>query len=163
MDSTIYARRQLHARVSRLPPLNLNGALEAHIAFPKCAWRDSLKNLAVERHGHDGDNLRHGVLRSRDGDCVQGKRFSGRRPQRSVGHSSEISKQNGGQVWCADFRTSPSSRIVRPTARLTLRATAPSAQRVLDEVRCPPGHDTIASFSTRAPASFKRWLGGWPK
>src|SRR3989442_16012151 len=40
-----------------------------------------------------------------------------------------------------------------------LRAPAPSAKRVVDEVRCPPGHDTTASFRTRAPASFKRLLG----
>src|SRR5438093_6610991 len=58
-------------------------------------------DVAVERHGHDCDNLRHCVLLSRDGDCVQGiarllrKSFSGRRPQRSVGHSSEISKKSG--------------------------------------------------------------------
>src|SRR3989441_7065297 len=43
-------------------------------------------DVAVERHGHDCDNLRHCVLLSRDGDCVQGiarllrKSFSGRRP-----------------------------------------------------------------------------------
>ena len=29
-------------------------------------------DVSVERHGHDCDNLRHCVLLSRDGDCVQG-------------------------------------------------------------------------------------------
>src|SRR5438034_5500033 len=36
----------------------------------------------------------------------------------------------------------------------------PAGARVVDEVRCPPGHDTTASFRTGAPASFERLLGG---
>src|SRR5207244_11022618 len=36
---------------------------------------------------------------------------------------------------------------------------APSAPRVVDEVAGPPGHDTIASLTTKAPGSFKRMLG----
>src|SRR2546426_6242673 len=30
---------------------------------------------------------------------------------------------------------------------------------MVDEVPCPPGHDTTASVRTRAPVSFKRMLG----
>src|SRR5947199_206863 len=41
-----------------------------------------------------------------------------------------------------------------------LRATRPPAQEYLTNVLCPPGHDTTASFKTRAPVSFKRMLDG---
>ncbi len=43
---------------------------------------------------------------------------------------------------------------------LKLRATRPPAQRAVDEVPCPPGHDITDSFTTIAPASFKRLLSG---
>src|SRR5439155_22404315 len=48
--------------------------------------------------------------------------------------------------------------------RLTDRAQAagasPAGARAVGEVPCPPGHDTTASFRTRAPVSFTRSLGG---
>src|SRR5437588_2559908 len=40
------------------------------------------------------------------------------------------------------------------------RATRPPAQEWWTTVPCPPGHDTTASFKTRAPVSFKRMLDG---
>src|SRR6266568_4326483 len=42
---------------------------------------------------------------------------------------------------------------------LKLRATRSPAQEWWTNVSCPSGHDTTASFRTRAPASFKRLLG----
>src|SRR2546428_12995536 len=51
-----------------------------------------------------------------------------------------------------------------PTKRtgLTLRGTGPRAKQAGDEVQRPPGPDQTPSFGTRAPASFKRMLGGKP-
>src|SRR2546427_522998 len=50
----------------------------------------------------------------------------------------------------------------RLTDRVKAAGDTPAGARQLDARPCPPRHDTTASLRTRAPASFKRLLGGLP-
>src|SRR2546422_2956918 len=53
----------------------------------------------------------------------------------------------------------PYTTLFRSIA-LKLRATRSLAQLVVDEFPCPLGHYPTASVKAKAPASFKRLLGG---